>query len=170
MLIVLVLSPFVAITAVWEDIAGRRLRRRFTSRWGGEGKHGLLVYSNSPHWQEYIEREWLPRWGDRLVVANWSERKRWPRERPLEHAIFRRWAGRREFNPIAIVFRPPAMPWATMRAWAQALRRLDPAGMLSPNPPEVEIIRFHRPFRNFRHGKPQSLRAAEERLTQLLGE
>ena len=166
----LVLSPFVALTAVWEDVAGRRLRRRFAARWGQEGKRGLLVYSNSPHWQQYIEHEWLLRFRDQLVVMNWSERQRWPREHPLEHAIFRRWAGRRDFNPLAIVFRPPAMPWTTLRAWAQALRQLDPAGMLSPNPPAVEIVRFHGPFRDFRHGKVLPLRAAEERLAGLLAE
>jgi hypothetical protein len=43
----------------------------------GRGKRGVLITSDSPHWQQHIEERWLPRLGDRLALINWSERSRW---------------------------------------------------------------------------------------------
>lgn len=51
--------------------------RRFRVVWRPKGKDVLLVYSNSPHWQRYVEENWMPRWGHRAVVLNWSERSGW---------------------------------------------------------------------------------------------
>jgi len=60
----------------------------------------------------------------------------------VEAAIFRRWAGDQEFNPIAIVL-PVRGP--------------------------VKVVRFWRAFRDFKHGKSDGLRAAERELSEILG-
>ena len=48
----------------------RRVGRR-------EGRYGVLIDSNSPHWQGYIEEHWLPRLGGRLAVLKYLERQHW---------------------------------------------------------------------------------------------
>ena len=117
-----------------------RLRKRFATRW--KGKAGLLVYSNSPNWQAYIEERWLPRLDQRLVVLNWSERKEWPRRHPLEDAIFRHYLGQTEYNPAAVII---------------------------PANGKVRVIRFWQAFRDSRHGKDRALRAAEAELFVAVG-
>ena len=64
----------------------------------------LFVYSDSPIWKDYIEREILPYVRDRAVILNWSERRKW--KNSLAVLAFRYFGGYRNFNPIAIVFRP----------------------------------------------------------------
>ena len=149
----MLLSPLILAVAIvgalvlpvaW--LSGRvrdgRLRRRFAARWSAEGKVGVLVYSNSPNWGEYIEARWLPHLADRMVVLNWSERQGWPRTAPLEARIHARWAGRGDYNPVAIVFPPSG---------------------------DVEVVRFRKPFRDWKHGRPAALTAAEKRLASLAG-
>jgi hypothetical protein len=102
----------------------------------------LLVYSNSPHWQAYIEERWLPRLQPLAIVLNWSERAQWPKQHPFEAAIFRTWAGDREFNPLAIVI---------------------------PAHGPVQVIRFWRAFRDYKHGKDHALRVAEHELELAVG-
>lgn len=135
-----VVAAFVAayITDRWRK---RRAVKRFRARWRDEGKDLLLVYSNSPNWQRYVEETWLPRWGDRAVVLNWSERSTWQKSRP-EVALFRAFAGVREFNPLAIVVPPKGR--------------------------HVAIVRFWLAFRDFKHGKDRLLRAAETELGEHL--
>ncbi|MGB8983865.1 MAG: hypothetical protein WCC12_18490, partial [Anaerolineales bacterium] len=62
------------------------------------------VYSDSPTWKDYIERETLPRLGKRAVILNWSERRNWKTSLPV--LAFRTFGGYRNFNPIGIVIRP----------------------------------------------------------------
>lgn len=119
-----------------------RARRAFLATWAPVGKRILLVYSNSPHWQNYIEDRWLPRLRDRVVILNWSERRQWATHQPVEAAIFRGYAGLREFNPLAIVF---------------------------PQGGETQVIRFWRAFRDFKHGKADALSAAERALFAAAG-
>ena len=126
----------------WNRWRSASLRRRFEAKWGPEGKVGLLVYSNSPHWQEYVETRWCPHLTDRMVVLNWSERRRWPDAAPLEGKIHAHWAGDREYNPVAIVFPAGARP---------------------------AVLRFRKPFRDYRHGRPAALLAAESELARLTG-
>jgi hypothetical protein len=139
--VAVVVAPLAALAIAGESLAAVWLRLRFRRRWGPE-RIALLVYSDSPHWKRHIEERWLPHIGDRVVILNWSERKTWPRSRRLEAAVFRRYAGPREFNPVAIVF---------------------------PKGSRAQVIRFWHPFRDFRHGKVHALRRAEEQLGELLG-
>jgi hypothetical protein len=140
--LILLALPLLAIRAWLNGRKRRRLQRTFQTRWGTSGKRLLLVYSNSPHWQAYIEEHWLSRIGSVAVVLNWSERARWPEQHPFEAEIFRMWAGDREFNPVAIVI---------------------------PQGGPVRVIRFWRAFRDYKHGKDGALKAAEAELAAAAG-
>jgi hypothetical protein len=119
-----------------------RAVRRFRAKWSGQGRDVLLVYSNSPNWQAYIEEAWLQRWGHRAVVLNWSERRTWRRRGSPEVQLFRAFGGEREFNPLGIV--------------------VPPAGR------EVHVVRFWRAFRDRKHGKRDTLSQAEAELDHYL--
>lgn len=163
--LLVVLSPLIALLLAWEEYRSHAVHRRFAKR-HGPGVRGLLIYSNSPNWQAYIERDWLPRVRGRLFVMNWSERARWDRDLPLEAMIFRE-LGEREFNPAAVVFRPLA-PGRLFRRWFRAIRELDPVGMLAPSEPPAHVVRFFKPFKDFKHGRDRALRAAEAKMWALL--
>jgi hypothetical protein len=140
--ILLLAIPFLAVGAWLARRKRRRLQREFHHRWGGQGKRLLLVYSNSPNWQVYVEENWLPQLEAIAVVLNWSERSIWAERNPFEADIFRTWAGDREFNPLAIII---------------------------PADGPVRVIRFWQAFRHYKHGKDRTLRAAEAELEAALG-
>jgi len=143
LLSILILAlPFLAVGHWLNSRKRRRLQREFHVRWGSAGKRLVLVYSNSPNWQVYVEERWLPRLHTVAVVLNWSERVQWAKQYPLEAEIFRAWAGEREFNPLAIVI---------------------------PTDGSVQVIRFWRAFRDYKHGKHHALKVAEHDLEAALG-
>ena len=98
----------------------------------------LFVYSDSPNWKEYIELAILPRLPANTVVLNWSDRRHWP-WLSVPVRLFRRFTGRREFNPIGLVFDRFHL---------------------------VERYRFWKPFGDLKHGRPEALRKLEEKLFQ----
>ncbi|MDO8589394.1 MAG: hypothetical protein Q7T82_20415 [Armatimonadota bacterium] len=101
--------------------------------WSARGIRILYVYSNSPDWQEHIENEILPRLPQGTILLNWSDRKTW-RWFGLSVILFRHFGGHREFNPMAVVFRP--------------FRR-------------TRVFRFFKAFRDLKHGKPGLLNRLE---------
>lgn len=136
----LFLILFVFIAA-WRFIYGVVLRVWIWRAHAAHGRRVLFVYSDSPNWQTYIEGHILPILGDRAVVLNWSQRRLWPSTSPWEARFFHHFAGDREFNPLALVFRP--------------------GGHIRP-------VRFYRPFLDFKHGKDSALKEAEAQLIALL--
>jgi hypothetical protein len=62
----------------------------------------LLVYSDSPIWQEYITTQVLPLVRERAVVLNWSVRKKWSRS-SLAFAVFHHFGGASDFNPLVVL-------------------------------------------------------------------
>ena len=64
----------------------------------------VFVYSDSPTWNGFIEREFLPQIQDEAMILNWSEGRKW--KNSLAELAFRYFSGYRNFNPIGIVFRP----------------------------------------------------------------
>lgn len=120
-----------------EIVAAQNFRRKYSPA----GKDLLLVYSTSPHWQRYVETEWLPKWGHRAVVLNWSERRQWQGSAP-EVTLFREFVGgggfSREYNPVAVI--------------------------VPPRGRRVHIVRFWRAFRDYKHGRTRRLREAEAEL------
>jgi hypothetical protein len=109
-------------------------------RWCRRGKDVLFVYSDSPNWHEYINQSILPYLGDRAIVLNWSERKKWPRS--LAEAAFSHFGGDRDFNPLAVVFRPFG---------------------------RTRTFRFRKPFRGLKHGHPEALQAMENEFFACIG-
>ena len=108
--------------------------------WCRRGRDVLFVYSDSPIWRDYIDDRIIPLLGERAVVLNWSQRKQW--RRTLARAAFRHFGGSRQFNPLAVVFRP--------------FRR-------------TRTFRFWKPFRDFKHGDPAALRAMEREFFGAIG-
>ena len=92
----------------------------------------LLVYSDSPIWRVYVEQRILPRVTGRAVVLNWSQRAKW--RHSLARMAFAHFGGSREFNPLAVVFRPFG---------------------------RTRTFRFWRLFRDFKHGNPAALDQVE---------
>jgi hypothetical protein len=136
LLLVLWLPVFVAYRSLlrlaFEALVIAKGRRRI-----------LLVYSRSPVWQEYIERNWLPLLADHAMVLNWSDRATWKGRRSFAVWVFHHWAPSYNFNPMAIVlpgFRP------------------------------AKCIGFYYAFRDWKHGKEETLRDAEKQLFVYLGE
>ena len=107
------------------------------SWWVGPASRRILfVYSDSSNWKEHVEQVILPRLPDDSVVLNWSQRRQWPRFE-VSIWLFRVFAGSREFNPIGLVFERFRL---------------------------VARYRFWGPFREMKHGRPDSLRRLEERF------
>jgi hypothetical protein len=137
--IILVIAVVVG-AAAWLVIAGVLLPTVWLA-WCTRGRYALVVYSNSPIWQEYFEHAVLPAVGDRAVVLNWSDRKRW--RYSLAAAAFRFFGGRREFNPLAMVFRPFAWP---------------------------RTFRFYGPFKAFKHGRPEEVEEMRRAFLEMLND
>ena len=108
--------------------------------WCARGVNVLLVYSDSPVWHDYIEKQILPRLPGSTVVLNWSQRRQW-RRFSLPVMTFRFFSGAREFNPLVVVFRP--FRWArTFRLW--------------------------KAFKDYKHGNPDPLKVIERQLFEYL--
>jgi hypothetical protein len=134
-LIVAIVLPVVLAYLVWAII----LYVAVWCCWCARGRNILLVYSNSPIWKDRVEQHILPRIEDHAVVVNWSERARW--RRTLAVHAFRHFGGSREFNPMAIVFRPFRL---------------------------ARTFRFYEPFREFKHGKPEAVAKMESDLFEVV--
>jgi hypothetical protein len=100
----------------------------------------LFVYSNSPTWKEYIEREILPPLQNQAIILNWSERKTWKTSLPV--LAFQYFGKDRNFNPMAIVFRPFHL---------------------------VKTYRFYEAFKDFKHGKTRKVQEIKRALFETLG-
>ena len=132
-LLVLVLAMvFVAVKAL-------SLRIFIWFWWCLRGRDILFVYSNSAIWRHHIEQQILPYLGERAVVLNWSERRRWPFS--LARLASHHFGGYQEFNPFAVVFRPFG---------------------------KTHTFRFLQPFRDSKHGHPEALQKMEAELFELI--
>ncbi len=107
--------PIILPIVICYLLAGFILHLAIWLMWCTRGQHLLFVYSNSPVWQEHIEHKILPRLPQNAVVLNWSERRNWGRL-SLAVQAFNFFGGRREFNPLAVIFRPFHLA-RTFRFW-----------------------------------------------------
>jgi hypothetical protein len=141
--LVIVFSPIILVVVVMAlalfIITSICLHVLIWTFWCIRGRDILLVYSDSPIWHDYIEQRLLPTIRDRAVVLNWSQRKRW--RFSLARMAFRHFGGYREFNPLAVVFRPFRL---------------------------TRKFRFWQPFRDFKHGKAAPLQQMENDLFSLI--
>ena len=135
-----VLLVVVVLALVFFLVSNVFLHIAIWSWWCIRGRDILFVYSDSPIWHDYIEENVLPHLGERAVVLNWSQRKRW--RFSLARVAVHYFGGWREFNPLAVVFRP--------------FRR-------------TRTFRFWQPFRDFKHGHPEALHRMESEFFGLIG-
>ncbi|OHB52807.1 MAG: hypothetical protein A2Y10_14985 [Planctomycetes bacterium GWF2_41_51] len=104
-----------------------------------KGIRVFYVYSNSPHWQERVEKEIIPKLPDKTIIMNWSERSKW--QRNLATTAFFHFGGSQEYNPMGIIFRP--------------FRK-------------AKVFRFYQPLKDLQHGKPEALLKIETEFFQML--
>jgi hypothetical protein len=138
-LIILAVPPLVALALI--VLIGLLLALIFLHFyawvwWLPRGKTMLFIYSNSPNWQQDIEENVLPSIHDCAIIMNWSERKQWNTMSPAVWA-FKIIGGERDFNPMAIIFRP-------MRI--------------------VRTVRFFQAYRAAKHGDVHELHALKKEL------
>ncbi len=141
--VLLMLLPFLAIWRAFRTVRGVRLDRAYRRKFASIGKPAILVYSESPNWQAHFEEHILSDVGDRAVVLNWSERRRWAGEMTLPIRVYQHHRPEREFNPYALVYGPKGPP---------------------------THISFFAAFRDDRHGKPASLNQAIADLSEAMEE
>ena len=104
---------------------------------GRQGKRGVLVYSESPNWQTYVESNWLPKLGEHVVVLNWSRNRQWSKRDPAVR-LFHWFVGTsHQYNPAVLLLRGMRRPF---------------------------VFRFYQAFRDAKHGKTASLRSLEEQM------
>lgn len=136
-LIALLLSITVVLVGAY-FVCGLFLQAVIWICWCSWGRRVLLVYSDSPVWKGYLEQEIIPRLPKSTIVLNWSQRRRW-RWWSLAVLAFCYFGGYREYNPLAVVFRP--FRWA-------------------------RTYRFYKAFRDFKHGRTQKLEKIVHNLFQ----
>ena len=127
--VIVILIPIVLIVVLTWLLHGLALNALIWLCWCTRGRHVLLVYSESPIWHDYIEKNMIPRLPNSTVVLNWSQRRTW-RWYSLPVMVFRYFGGTREFNPMVIAFRP--LRW-------------------------TKTFRFWRAFKDYKHGKVAAL-------------
>jgi hypothetical protein len=132
-------SPIILLWAVFRALSGVVLYIAIWLGWCSRGHDVLVVYSESPIWRDYIEKEILSKLEGRAVVLNWSRRKRW--KISLAVLTFRHFGGRHSYNPLAVVFRPFCLP---------------------------KVFRFYEPFQEFKHGKPAKVEQLKTELLKTL--
>jgi hypothetical protein len=102
-LIMLLLIPVGLISGLYLVGWGLILRIAMLLVWGR--RDVLFIYSDSPHWKAYLETEIFPALRERMVLLNWSERKKW-KSGSLAALAFNHFGGDQDINPMALVFRP----------------------------------------------------------------
>jgi hypothetical protein len=132
-LLLIILSPILIIPVLLYFLWGVIL---YLAIWLTSKKQFVVfVYSNSPTWKDYIEREILPHIQDRAVILNWSERRNW--KNSLAVLAFQYFGGYRNFNPIGMIFRPLRF---------------------------VKTYRFFVAFKEFKHGDPRNVEKLRKNL------
>jgi hypothetical protein len=142
--LLIVFSPFILLALILSLafflLSSLCLHVAIWAWWCTRGRNILFVYSDSPIWHDYMEQHVLPYLGKRAVVLNWSQRRGW--RISLSRMAVHHFGGSREFNPLAVVFRP--------------FRR-------------TRTFRFFRPFRDYKHGNPETLHKMENDFFGLIG-
>ena|ERR1041385_4044680 len=98
---------------------------------------GLLVYSDSPLWRSRIEEEWLPRFGSRVAVLHWSDRRSWDPTDPVVRLFKGAVDVTDDFNPAVILLRDKRRPL---------------------------LFRFYPAFKHAQFGHPEDLQQMERQM------
>jgi hypothetical protein len=138
-LMLILFSPLLLVVAICYGLYGLMLYIAIWSCWCLRGRYILLVYSNSPIWFDYIEKEIMPHLKDRAVILNWTERNRW--KKSIAVLAFRHFGGERAFNPMVTVFQPFHF---------------------------AKVFRFFEPFQEYKHGQPAEVEKIKTELFDFL--
>lgn len=138
-LVLIMVSPVLLVGWICYKLWGFLLYVAIWIAWSLRGRDTLFVYSDSPIWRDYLEREIRPLLEQRAVLLNWSNRK--PRKTSLAVLALRHFGGRRAFNPLVLMFRP--------------FQR-------------VRAFRFFDPFQEFKRGDPGKVEQMKSELLEAL--
>jgi hypothetical protein len=138
-LLFILLLPLFFAMLIWQLVVRLVLLTAIWTTWIPRGRTALFVYSDSPIWRDFFAAQVLPRLESCAIVLNWSERRRWRISLPV--LAFHYFGGYEEFNPMVIVFRLLRLPRA---------------------------FRFYKPFREFKHGDPESVNRMARELFEVL--
>lgn len=120
---------------------GKLLLLTAHTKYRKRGIAGVLVTSDSPNWNAYIQENWISQFGEHFVILNWSQRKTW--ESSLAVNLFSRFCSYEEnFCPAVILFRGLRYPL---------------------------VFRFFLAFRDYKHGNEAALQTLERRLYDEVG-
>lgn len=119
---------------------GKLLILHFLLRYGRSGIHGVLVTSDSPVWKDYIQENWLDRFGSRFIVLNASRCSQW-HNCPATRLYFFFCPQVENYCPAVLLLR----------------------GILRPH-----VYRFFYAFRDHKHGNDTALLKLEEDLAREL--
>jgi hypothetical protein len=136
-LIVVAAVPVILVAGAVQLLFSAALHISIWILWCARGRDVLFVSSDSPVWGPYVSDKLLARLGERAVILNWSERKKW--RFSLARIAFYHFGGQSEFNPMAVVFRP--------------FRR-------------ARVFRFWGPFRDWKHGDSRALHQVEREFLE----
>ncbi len=106
LLLTILLLPLILVVVVAYVVYRASILAAVWLVWCTRGKFILFVYSDSPIWKDYIAEHLLPEADGHAVVLNWSERRNWATRFSLPVIPSRAVGGIRQFNPMAVVFRP----------------------------------------------------------------
>jgi hypothetical protein len=134
--------PFVVLYIVFWTLTTVVLYTLVWLLWSTRGKDILFVYSDSPVWHDYIEERIVPRIETRSIILNWSNRRHWLGGWSLQSLVFCHFGGHREYNPMALYFRP---------FWLH------------------RSFRCFEAFRDWKHGKPERLKQLENDFFHRIG-
>lgn len=136
--LLIIFSPIVIIAVILHLLWGAILYIVIWTTW--RKQNILFVYSDSPTWKDYIEKEILPYIQERAITLNWSERKSW--KNSLAVFAFRYFGGYKNFNPMALVFRPFHF---------------------------VKGYRFFEAFKDLKYGNPQRVEKIKAEFFEMIG-
>lgn len=136
-----VIISLIIIGIISSIVSDKLLISKFKKKWFPQNKVALLVYSDSPNWKEYIDKNWIPKIGNRVTTLNWSESNQPGKEKSLESKIHLRFSPPKGYVPMIIFFNKKGPP---------------------------QVISFHKAFLNFKHEKDYLLKKKEKQLFELL--
>ena len=140
-ILVVLLSPIIVVWYLRYLAKGLILKHSFRKKLKKENKNILFAYSDSHHWQQYIEENILPVIESSAIVINRSRDSEWKNNNPIEYQVIDRWGGGKEYNPIAIIF---------------------------PQKGKIKNIRFYQAFKDLKHGNSAPLKEKENELFDYL--
>ena len=83
------LIPLIALLLAWDSLRFRWLVNRARRTWPAN-RRTLVVYSDSPYWQQYFEEKIIPKVRRKVWLLNWSKRREWDRRQlPVQLALAR---------------------------------------------------------------------------------